>query len=345
MNNYLFVDAVSYLDADLLAEHLKNKERYRKKQQKRANNEETSYLAPPVVTSTNKAKKRRLWQKLGISAACFTIILSVSVWLFVPIKTGLQIEKTYIVNTENLCLQYREVSALSRFDVFTLESKIGDIYFEENGITYYTLKNYEGVDFLILLDATGEYKLLEFRECYSNEDDTEITLQYIFDSIYCINDVTQIKKITFEKVDHRQNGIIDKDVSIKKVSISEADLNQRILKILSSMKRTDNINVPSVLPYDEEYLKGEMALSSQTERKITIYLNDSRTLELDFIPYGNFVNFNGVVYVGISEPDYQWFIDVANIEMEHYNWGIPNDVEEGGLVTSPNDVEEDLVTP
>ena len=31
MNNYLFVDAVSYLDADLLAEHLERKDKLRNK--------------------------------------------------------------------------------------------------------------------------------------------------------------------------------------------------------------------------------------------------------------------------------------------------------------------------
>ena len=31
MNNYLFIDAVSYLDADLLAEHLEKKDKLRNK--------------------------------------------------------------------------------------------------------------------------------------------------------------------------------------------------------------------------------------------------------------------------------------------------------------------------
>ena len=38
MNNYLFIDAVSYLDADLLAEHLDRKDKLKKDQDSKERN-------------------------------------------------------------------------------------------------------------------------------------------------------------------------------------------------------------------------------------------------------------------------------------------------------------------
>lgn len=70
MNNYLFIDAVSYLDADLLAEHLEKKEKLRK-----------------------GAKNRRkiVLTKWSAVAACFTLVLvcaSVALTRFFPLNMG-----------------------------------------------------------------------------------------------------------------------------------------------------------------------------------------------------------------------------------------------------------------
>lgn len=312
MNNAM-IDGITNIDEDLIEKYFLFK----------------TMLAAKRTT----AKSHRIWQTIGAVAACFTIILSVSLWLFVPIENDSQIEKTYRINTDNLYMQYREVSVMSRFEMYTLESKIGDIYYEEEGVTYYKLQNRDSVDFLIMLGADGEYKLLEFRRCYSGEEDKEITLKYIFNSIYGIDNAEQIKKITFKKVDSAKNGTVDRDVIVDEVTVNENDINQRILSILYSLIYSDDYKAPCVLPYDEEYLNGEMALSSQTERKITLYLNDNRNIEMEFIPYGNCVYMNGAFYAGVSNSDCQWLIDVANIDMEYHNWGIPNDVD--GAIASP----------
>ncbi len=312
MNNAM-IDGITNIDEDLIEKYF--------------------IFKTMLATKRMKAKSHRIWQTIGAVAACFAIVFSVSLWLFVPIENDSQIAKSYRINTDNLYMQYREVSVISRFELFTLESKIGDIYYEEEGITYYTLKNRDSVDFLIMHGTDGEYKLLEFRKCYSGDNNKEITLKYIFNSIYGIDSAEQIEKITFEKVDARKNGIIDKNVMIDEVSVNEYDIHQRILSIFYSLAYSDDYISPSVLPYDEEYLNGEMALSSQTERKMTIFLNDNRSIEMEFIPYGNCVFMNGAFYTGISDSDCQWLIDVANIDMEYYNWGTPNDVE--GAIASP----------
>ncbi len=295
-----------------------------------------NYFAFKAQLAVKKRRERaaRMRRMIGVAAACFAIVVSVSLWLFVPIENGEQTERSHSIQCEDLYIQYREISAMNRFELFTLEAKAGDLYSETDGIAYYRLKGSNSTEHLILRNTAGEYKLLEFRQCYYLEGDGEITLQYIFGSVFGVENAGQIEKIVFEKVKNRK-GSIDRDVVVQEATASEYEIKQRILLILDALTYSADFDIPSVLPHDEVYLTGKMALSTQTERQITVYLQDGRRIEMRFFPYGNCVTLNGAAYVGISENDLQWLIDIANIDMEYHNWGIPDEAK--GSIADPKE--------
>ena len=77
-------------------------------------------------------KKKNAWVKWASMAACFALLVSASLWLFVPglgtsdqaaIYTSIKLDDVY-------CASYLHVNDMSNFDKLTLESKIGDLYLE-----------------------------------------------------------------------------------------------------------------------------------------------------------------------------------------------------------------------
>ena len=88
--------------------------------------------AAAPVENVQKKKRNTLIKWVSI-AACFALIVSASLWLFVPfpqtseqvaIYTAIKLEDVYSAG-------YIQVNDMSNFDKFTLESKIGDLYLEQ----------------------------------------------------------------------------------------------------------------------------------------------------------------------------------------------------------------------
>lgn len=100
MNNYLFIDAVSYLDADLLAEHLERKEKLKRKV---------------------KSKKINILRWSGIAASFCALLFVISVVIqYIPSTyeldysyTGSNGEDTYISN-KSVWIYYAEDSGVKR---------------------------------------------------------------------------------------------------------------------------------------------------------------------------------------------------------------------------------------
>lgn len=101
MNKYLVADAISYLDTDLLAEHLKKKEKLKNK--------------------SNSKKKMSILKWSGVVAACLVVvILATFVVQYIPVSyeldycyTGSNGEDAYILD-ENVWIYYVEGENIRR---------------------------------------------------------------------------------------------------------------------------------------------------------------------------------------------------------------------------------------
>lgn len=308
MNDDLLIDAISHLDEGIIEHYFQIKSE---------------------IETKKKRKKVKSWIKWASAAACFVILTSVSIWLFGPIHTTTEHVGKYFVfqNDDGLYVHYEEVNDLNRFQLFMLKSKMGELYYERDGSTLYTLKGRHDLGYLILRKPDGELKLLKFNQYFSDEgtDNQDITLGYIFETIYNIRSADDVKSIVFEKSDWRKRGEIQEDVYIERVRVTDRDSIQGVLSILNALKYSERHQITTVTPNDERYLNGEMPLSAQTERTVTITSKDNSEIKIIYYPFGNCVTMNGVVVYGsISDKDQEWLINIAQIDMEYHFYGVPD---------------------
>lgn len=307
MNSYTMIDAMSYIDNDLIEKYLFLRKQF-------------------SIEKGKKFKERHIWLRLGSAIASFAIAVLISLWLFVPINNVTQAANFYSFPIDGLFAEYMEVTKLSRYERLSLKNNIGDLFYEKGDDKLYKLKNKNGVDLLIVSTASGDLQLMQFVKYYDINEATEITLEYIFNSVYDLNSIEQIEKVVFDKVESYTNGEVERNVIINKFNITDQAELERILSILSSLNYSPSIRIHTVLPYDKEYLNGETPISAQTVRKLTLLLNDGRYADFIFYPYERCVSLFGSMYGIISEDDCQYLIDLVGIDTEYHNWGIPGEV-------------------
>ena len=110
-------------------------------------------------------KKKNAWVKWASMAACFALLVSASLWLFVPdlgtsehvaIYTSIKFGDVYSAS-------YSQVNDMSNFEKLTLESKIGDLYLENRNTEVSTRsKDHDDIAQLIVVSDDGEYHLFAF---------------------------------------------------------------------------------------------------------------------------------------------------------------------------------------
>ena len=107
MTQEKIIDAITDLDSDIL----------------------NRYFDMKADFAAKKKPKKRTWVKWASIAACVALLVSVSVWLFVPIpQTSEQVAIYTAIKLEDVYFAtYLQVNDMSNFDRLTLESKIGDL--------------------------------------------------------------------------------------------------------------------------------------------------------------------------------------------------------------------------
>ena len=283
-------------------------------------------------------KKKNGWVKWASMAACFALIMSVSLWLFVP---GLGTSEHVAIYTsikfgDVYSASYSQVNDMSNFDKLTLESKIGDLYLETETQKFYKIKGHDDIAQLIVVSDDGDTHLFRFSNMDYWESDVEpFNFAFVLENIFNVKNADDIKSIRFEKASFSKTDI-SKKVKVNTVTVIDDEQLGKLYEIFGSLYDTKIEFTKYIDHRSEEYLNGTLPLSIQTIRKVTMEFENGTSIELRFDPYYKNLRLkNTNSFEGFAEEDLNWLIDLAKINMEHVDYGTVNeDIKEGvGEVT------------
>lgn len=283
-------------------------------------------------------KKKNGWVKWASMAACFALIMSVSLWLFVP---GLGTSEHVAIYTsikfgDVYSASYSQVNDMSNFDKLTLESKIGDLYLETETQKFYKIKGHDDIAQLIVVSDDGDTHLFRFSNMDYWESDVEpFNFAFVLENIFNVKNADDIKSIRFEKASFSKTDI-SKKVKVNTVTVTDDEQLGKLYEIFGSLDDTKIEFTKYIDHRCEEYLNGTLPLSIQTIRKVTMEFENGTSIELRFDPYYKNLRLkNTNSFEGFAEEDLNWLIDLAKINMEHVDYGTVNeDIKEGvGEVT------------
>ena len=149
---------------------------------------------------------KRLWMKVVSIAACFTLILGAAVWLFVPYYGAREDSATYITFKigEGYHAAYIQIDEMSRFDSYTLESRIGELYLKEEARSLYKIKGHDDIAELIAVSADGELSFFRFSDIVKEFDAEPCSFGFMLEKIYCVTAAEDIKSVRFHKEDYSE---------------------------------------------------------------------------------------------------------------------------------------------
>ena len=283
-------------------------------------------------------KKKNAWVKWASMAACFALIMSVSLWLFVP---GLGTSEHVAIYTsikfgDVYSASYSQVNDMSNFDKLTLESKIGDLYLETETQKFYKIKGHDDIAQLIVVSDDGDTHLFRFSNMDYWESDVEpFNFAFVLENIFNVKNADDIKSIRFEKASFSKTDI-SKKVKVNTVTVTDDEQLGKLYEIFGSLDDTKIEFTKYIDHRCEEYLNGTLPLSIQTIRKVTMEFENGTSIELRFDPYYKNLRLkNTNSFEGFAEEDLNWLIELAEINMEHVDYGTINeDIKEGvGEVT------------
>ena len=283
-------------------------------------------------------KKKNGWVKWASMAACFALIMSVSLWLFVP---GLGTSEHVAIYTsikfgDVYSASYSQVNDMSNFDKLTLESKIGDLYLETETQKFYKIKGHDDIAQLIVVSDDGDTHLFRFSNMDYWESDVEpFNFAFVLENIFNVKNADDIKSIRFEKASFSKTDI-SKKVKVNTVTVTDDEQLGKLYEIFGSLDDTKIEFTKYIDHRCEEYLNGTLPLSIQTIRKVTMEFENGTSIELRFDPYYKNLRLkNTNSFEGFAEEDLNWLIELAKINMEHVDYGTVNeDIKEGvGEVT------------
>lgn len=289
-------------------------------------------------TSTRKSAKK-VWMRVVSVAACFVLIFGAAVWLFVPYYGAREDSAKYITFKigEGYYAAYAQIDEMSRFDSFTLESRIGDLYLEEEARSLYKIKGHDDIAELIGVSSDGELSFFRFSDIVKEFDAAPFNFGFMLEKIYCVTAANDIKSIVFEKDSNSKNEIYAK-VKVDRLSVTDGEDISAIFDIFYSLEDTRVDRVRYVSFISEEYLNGSLPLSVQVCRKVTLNFKNGTSAELGFDPYGEHLSVGNTNYfMGFGEEDMAWLIGFCGINMEFIDYGT---VAHDPIVPSVGDVTE-----
>lgn len=281
----------------------------------------------------------KLWMRVVSVAACFILVFGAAVWLFVPYYGAREDSAKYITFKigEGYHAAYIQIDEMSRFDSFTLESRIGDIYLEEEGRSLYKIKGQDDIAELIAVSSDGELSFFRFSDIVKEPDAAPFNFGFMLEKIYCVTAAEDIRSIVFEKDSNSKNEIYAK-VKVDRLAVTDDEDISAIFDIFYSLEETKVDRVRYVSIMSEEYLNGSLPLSIQVCRKVTLNFKNGTSAELGFDPYGEHLSVGNTNYfMGFGEEDIAWLIEFCGINMEFIDYGT---VAHDPIVPGVGDVTE-----
>ena len=284
-----------------------------------------------AAAPVEKQKQGRAWIKWVSVAACFVLLVSASLWLFLPGQGAF--EQAAIITAIRLNDEYYASYLLdkdmSNYERLTLESRIGELYLETETQSFYKLKGHDDIAELIAVTDEGEVKLFRFDSMgyYDSEDAQPFSLGLLLETVYGAESGDAIRSIRFEKA-YRNH----KEIKIKSVLVDEDDTLLQFFETVSTSEGAQHSGQHvSINQHSEEYLNGTLPLSAQVERKVTIRFQNNTAIELRFDPYNKCLWLTNDMLFPLSEQDVAWLIGLAGINMQHVDYGIGNDKVNKGV--------------
>ena len=307
MNRNLVMDAVGYLDEEILARYFEGR--------------------PAPAGGRRKTAAFVRWASV---AACLILVAAAAIWMFVPYGTREQVAHIHSFPVDGIFVSYQEKSDLTRFEKLMLKYRVGELYYEKDGNLYYTVRGSDNLEYLILRESDGELKLLRFRQFF---DDTgtqseKITFGYVLDNIYQMGATGSVKEILFERVDSGKDPIYDR-IPVEKVRVRDQEAIREVLQSLWGLQYQNQAITPYIYPNDSAYINGEMPLSAQTDRKLTIRMSDGAEIELHLYSMSGYISMAGIDYGKMSDEDISRVVRIAGIDMEYHFYGLPE--QEGAV--------------
>ena len=312
MTQEKLIDAITYLDSDIL----------------------NRYFDMKADLAAKKKPRKRTWVKWASMAACFALLVSASLWLFVPgLGTYEQVEiSTSIKLGDDYVASYSQVKDMSNFDRLTLESKIGDLYLETEPQKLYKLKGHDDIAQLIIVSADGDTRLFRFSNMDYWETDAEpFSFGFLLENIFNVKNAEDIKSIKFEKAIY-SNKDYYKMVKVNTVTVTDNEQIEKLFNVFGALIDTEITFSERIDHHSEKYLNGTLPLSIQTQRKVTMEFENGTSVEMLFDPYYKQLRWKGTNYFeGFAEEDLNWLIEIADINMDHVDYGtVFDEFNEGG---------------
>ncbi len=282
-----------------------------------------------IKAKMKKPKKRiALWSRIGAVAACFALLAVAALWLFLPASvTEEQVMYCISIPISGFDAEYQVITKMSRYEKMVLGSRVGEPFAEHGELELFKLKGRDSIEFLIVRNSEGEYRLLKFIRYWSEDGAVDVTFGQVLNEIYGIASADEFNSVRFSKSNHFRDDIGEK-VFVNTTVIDDAESLGRIYSILSGLKFYEHKSiVSSVSPHDEAYLRGEKPLSAQTERLVKLKLTDGRELELYLYASDGCISIpGGIIYAEMADADRDWLIGRVGIDTQYRDWGIPDDM-------------------
>jgi len=299
-------------------------------------------IAKAAPAEKVQKKKRNGWVKWASMAACFALLVSASLWLFVPglgtsdqaaIYTSIKLDDVY-------CASYLHVNDMSNFDKLTLESKIGDLYLETETQKLYKLKGHEDIAQLIAVTNDGDTRLFRFSDVNYLEKDAEpFSFGFMLENIFNVKNADDIKSVKFEKAIFSSKDYY-KMVKVNTVTVTDDEQIEKMFDVFGALTKTEITFSEHIDHHSEKYLNGTLPLSVQVQRKVTMEFENGTSIELLFDPHYKQLRWKGTNYFeGFTEEDLDLLIEIAEINMEHVDYGTVFDEFKEGVgeeTDSPN---------
>lgn len=333
----------------------------------------TAKTAPALTKSGTKKRRRTL---TALTAACLCLcVLGASAWFFIPPNTSTTDSAKYVtIRLDNRLASYRVINTktLSRFERLRLPDTPGEVLCTHGENVFYRAEGEEDLTYIIQKRGDDSYVVLEFgdyistmgidmRESYwytegwlTDEDIAALNgapISYdedILRDVYGVDSAKDIVRIKFEKADF-DNSSVGRSVKIKSVTVKDEETVAVVYGLLTQMEAlpvTADWPLTRIFSEHESYLKGETPLSIQTDRKVTVTLQNGRELEYFYSPVDRLLCSTAPLCaytVTLTEAENDLLIRVCGIDLTWQDHGRIHQPE-GNQVASPEIATETTAT-
>ena len=303
-----------------------------------------AYLPPEQIEAAERRNRKRapFLRRISVAAAvlfCLTSTLFFSAWAFLPALNTENAERIVLCRVGDRLAEYA-VTDVSRYQDWTMESRKG----ESLGANIWRIKDAEDLVRVIWDDGQHYPELLRFRSfrAFLDEDSPFFTegilteedrtlLRFgesypfgeVLETIYGVASWEDIRSVTWEKADFDRSAA-GKRVKAETCVLRDEESLIRVYHILKDLVRSsgDAEGPRRVFADDPAYRNGELPLSIQTDRRVTVTLKSGETIRFQYAPGEGMLCENyTVLYDPLNADDNRWLIERIGIDLTWHDWG------------------------